>query len=82
MPQGRGKKIRLFGFELNMTSGLLLFISSFIMILGGIIGLYIVINQYNETEYFPTAYFLVYLIIFMIGSYIFVQTIRYRSANS
>lgn len=75
------KDVKLFGFELTMTSALLLFITSAMMLIVGFVGMYSVISTYNATSYFPTAIFLLHLVILAFGFYIFIQTIRFRGIN-
>lgn len=77
----RSKEVKLFGFDLTMTSALLLFVTSGIMLIAGFVGMYFVITAYNASGYFPTATFLLYMIILAFGFYIFIQTIRFRSLN-
>lgn len=79
--RGRNKNVKLFGFELTMTSALLLFITSAMMLIAGFVGMYSVISTYNATSYFPMAIFLLYLVILAFGFYIFIQTIRFRGIN-
>lgn len=71
-------KVKLFGFQLTMTSALLLFIGAVSLIFAGFVGLYTSISTFQTTEYFPTAFFFVYLFILFIGLYILIQTVRFR----
>jgi len=73
-----GRKIKLFGFELTMTSALLLFIFAIGLILVGMNWLYLTITDYNETEDFPVMMFFLAMILLIFGAYVLIQTVRFR----
>ena len=71
-------KIKLFGFELTMTSALLLFIFAMGLVFLGVFGMYQTITSFQATDIFPTAMFFIYLLLTMVGLYILIQTVRFR----
>jgi len=77
----RGKNVRLFGFNMTMTSALLLFIMAVGLLIIGFYGIYLAIMIWNNTATFPALYFLIYSLIILLGAYILIQTIRFRTQN-
>lgn len=81
MPKTKTKKVKLFGFHLTMTSALLLFISSSILLLTGLYGIYTVITVAHSITTAIVIYLAVFLLIILVVLYIWIQTLRFRHKN-
>jgi Kef-type K+ transport system membrane component KefB len=73
------KMVKLFGFDLNDTSGVLLFIFAIFLLLGGGYMLYIAIHIYNQTSQVPAVYTLVGIILTLFALYILMKTLQQRN---
>lgn len=73
------KKIKLFGFNLTMTSALLLFIFSATLVALGLFGIFMEWQYFNEWEDVSPALLIMYFSTIAIGSYILIKTLRFKS---
>jgi hypothetical protein len=73
------KIVKLFGFKLNDTSGLILFIFSLLLLITAGIGLLMIIQVYNNTGVIPVAYLGAELFLFVLAFWIFKKTNDHRN---
>jgi len=76
------RKVKLFGFDLTMTSALLLFIFAVLLVFAGAYGIYTVLQFYNATDQFPVGYFMLYALILSLGAYILTKTIKFKNKSN
>jgi vacuolar-type H+-ATPase subunit I/STV1 len=70
---------KLFGFNLNDTSGVLLFIMSLIMVFTLFIGLMMQVNQYQYTGQVNIYYVSAFLLGLVFFGYILVKSLSQRN---